>query len=189
MLSKSRQDRLDRMLRGDPRVQMQRQLKMDKRINEEVNRLLDIEKNKQTHIQNLYKQKILELDKELKSIKGKQKTKSSGKKINTKTKSIKRSNMTREELAEARAYAIIQRGKRKKGCSLDLQQIVDLLLNNHCHYCGSEVTGLDRVDSGKGYHADNVQPCCRDCNVAKAQLSYDDFISMCKTIARRSKSE
>jgi hypothetical protein len=44
-----------------------------------------------------------------------------------------------------------------------------VLLNKNCHYCNKSLlneTGaaLDRIDNNKGYHKDNVLPCCGACN-------------------------
>ena len=37
-----------------------------------------------------------------------------------------------------------------------------------CHYCGNRYPnsgcGLDRKDNSRGYHIDNVLPCCKFCN-------------------------
>lgn len=35
--------------------------------------------------------------------------------------------------------------------------------------------GLDRIDSDEGYSLDNVVPCCKYCNRAKSDMSFDDF--------------
>lgn len=70
------------------------------------------------------------------------------------------------------------------------------LTSSSCHYCFKEPSqiikpssrksyggrgaytynGLDRKDSSKGYIEENVVPCCKICNRAKMNLSYDDFI-------------
>lgn len=53
-----------------------------------------------------------------------------------------------------------------------------------CFYCGQEpsnfyrgctYSGIDRIDSKKGYIVDNVVPCCKRCNIAKASMSIDGF--------------
>jgi hypothetical protein len=36
-------------------------------------------------------------------------------------------------------------------------------------------SGLDRIDSDKGYTLDNVVPCCRNCNRAKSDLTLGTF--------------
>lgn len=55
--------------------------------------------------------------------------------------------------------------------TLTLAQFCDLIAQP-CTYCGDSTgvtgSGLDRLDSSKGYTPDNVTPCCRDCNVAKS---------------------
>ena len=35
--------------------------------------------------------------------------------------------------------------------------------------------GIDRIDSGVGYVLNNVVPCCKQCNRAKSDLSYEEF--------------
>lgn len=62
-----------------------------------------------------------------------------------------------------------------------------------CFYCGIEpfnvrktrsknrghfiYNGIDRVDSALGYIEGNVVPCCSICNVAKHEMSYDEFLT------------
>jgi hypothetical protein len=74
------------------------------------------------------------------------------------------------------------------GCSFE-----DFLMISQlpCHYCGREPSnlskskrggtfyynGLDRLDSSKDHSIDNVVPSCAQCNVAKMDASYDNFIS------------
>ena len=52
--------------------------------------------------------------------------------------------------------------------------------------CGSRMTygGIDRIDSSSGYITGNVRPCCRRCNVAKSDMSSDDFIEHARRIVR-----
>jgi len=48
-----------------------------------------------------------------------------------------------------------------------------------CHYCGADpepYSGMDRVDNSIGYTVPNVVPCCKTCNYAKRDSSYDDFL-------------
>ena len=37
-------------------------------------------------------------------------------------------------------------------------------------------TGLDRINSELGYTVENIQPCCKWCNMAKSDRSEKDFI-------------
>jgi len=53
-----------------------------------------------------------------------------------------------------------------------------------CFYCGDEVltSGIDRVNSSKGYVLGNIVRCCQICNRAKNNLSVKDFLSHCRKI-------
>ena len=64
------------------------------------------------------------------------------------------------------------------------------LIDSPCHYCGDTGTnikktkdhdgyahnGVDRVDSNFGYSTDNAVPCCKICNFAKRDLTFDGFM-------------
>ena len=70
------------------------------------------------------------------------------------------------------------------------------IISADCFYCGippsGEVrgwseksgavlySGIDRVDSSRGYSKDNVVACCRQCNIAKLNHSVQDFIAWIK---------
>ena len=58
-----------------------------------------------------------------------------------------------------------------------------------CYYCSSGpkniqkgivgdfvYNGIDRINSSKGYEIDNVVPCCKRCNVAKSDMSVNEFL-------------
>lgn len=91
---------------------------------------------------------------------------------------------------------------KKKGLefTLTFEQFMNMTTSN-CHYCGLEpnkcrqdraksrmgisrvlFNGIDRIDSLGGYTLDNCVPCCEDCNKAKRNLSYDDFLSLVERI-------
>lgn len=63
-------------------------------------------------------------------------------------------------------------------------------IKQECHYCGSSpiayckkpgsreglmYNGIDRVDSSRGYTADNVVTCCKFCNLAKNRWDVQEF--------------
>lgn len=71
---------------------------------------------------------------------------------------------------------------------------VKKVMGQSCHYCGSppsnvvtifsgrrmperavSYSGIDRIDSSKGYTADNIVPCCFDCNFAKRDRTTEQF--------------
>lgn len=60
------------------------------------------------------------------------------------------------------------RRKKTKRILMNLEKIEDYAV---------KVNGIDRVDSYKGYIQNNVVPCCKTCNFAKNDLSYDEFIN------------
>lgn len=52
------------------------------------------------------------------------------------------------------------------------------LISSECHYCGKpECNGIDRKDNSLGYVSANCLPCCKICNYAKLDLSYEEFIA------------
>lgn len=72
----------------------------------------------------------------------------------------------------------------------------DHLTAQECSYCGQPPSrsykaktkasceggefvynGLDRVDNALGYVQGNVVPCCRTCNIAKNDMTYDEFMA------------
>lgn len=71
------------------------------------------------------------------------------------------------------------------------------LVKQNCFYCGSEpkqfyksgkhngiflYNGLDRVENEIGYRLDNVVPCCGKCNLAKRNVSLEDFCNWIQRI-------
>ena len=62
------------------------------------------------------------------------------------------------------------------------------LTQNDCFYCDSppeirvrkftaKANGVDRIDSSKGYEPNNVRSCCKICNLAKNDLTDEEFRS------------
>ncbi len=80
--------------------------------------------------------------------------------------------------------------KRKYEWSLEPEDTSGLILSD-CYYCGKpsqeevKLHGLDRVENDRGYHLDNVVPCCYECNIAKHANTQEGFIDMCKRVAER----
>lgn len=80
--------------------------------------------------------------------------------------------------------------------SISLEEF-SILTSGNCHYCGippsnttirncggklkgnGEYTynGIDRVNSNIGYEITNLVSCCKTCNYAKNNLSYEDFMT------------
>ena len=71
------------------------------------------------------------------------------------------------------------------------QSEFDNLIKQNCHYCKVEpmnalkeensdkikilYSGIDRIDSTKGYMKSNCVPCCKHCNLSKGNLSLDEW--------------
>jgi hypothetical protein len=57
------------------------------------------------------------------------------------------------------------------------------LAESRCYFCGEEPqSGIDRLDSYKGYTIDNVVACCTRCNFMKSTMDEKFFIERCKKI-------
>lgn len=52
-------------------------------------------------------------------------------------------------------------------------------------YGGFTYNGIDRINNKLGYIADNIISCCKNCNLAKRELTQDEFFDMIKRIFER----
>ena len=92
-----------------------------------------------------------------------------------------------------------QRNARDRGLEWRLtEEHLDSLFSSNCHYCGIGpklsknqaksngefiYQGIDRIDSELDYVPFNVLPCCKDCNYAKRDRPYLEFVSWIKSAA------
>ncbi len=99
-------------------------------------------------------------------------------------------------------YNTLRGNARNRGleCSLSYEEYVELTSIAECFYCGSplrwirhsmgkngQAFNLDRKDNSRGYHRDNVIPCCTNCNKAKSsKLTHEEMIAVGK-IRRQNK--
>ncbi len=72
-------------------------------------------------------------------------------------------------------YRSLKYAAKNKGLGFDLSKEMHAdLLGRACFYCSGKLSstgsGLDRIDNAKGYIAENVVPCCTDCNRIKCHL-------------------
>lgn len=98
-------------------------------------------------------------------------------------------------------FLTYKRNARLREYSFDIErEEFRNLVKQECFYCGcpplNEVkykkkvnnadpfrsNGLDRVNSSLGYSLDNVVPCCKHCNVAKASMSQAEFLDLISRI-------
>jgi hypothetical protein len=102
-------------------------------------------------------------------------------------------------------YSAYRRQAEAKGRSFALtKEEFREITSESCHYCGAppgnvatgtesasgfrseyKYSGLDRIENDAGYLPGNVVPCCKRCNVAKNNMSFDEFISWGRQLAAR----
>lgn len=90
--------------------------------------------------------------------------------------------------------------KRNHECTLTLQELKQLWeISNHCVYSGVELklpktkgvnsqiytASVDRIDSLKGYTIDNIQYVSIAINHMKNNMTHEETIELCKTIANK----
>lgn len=77
---------------------------------------------------------------------------------------------------------------RRKGLAFDLtlEEFVRVLVCP-CRFCGKKATGIDRIDSTRGYIPTNIQSCCFVCNTMKWTLTMEEFAAHVRRIAKRIK--
>lgn len=96
-------------------------------------------------------------------------------------------------------YNVYAKDARRRNLAFQLSFDEFLILTSqNCAYCGGEPAnyrkhgitnggfafgGIDRIDSNLGYITGNMNPCCRVCNRAKSNLSWDDWSAWVKRLA------
>lgn len=99
---------------------------------------------------------------------------------------------------------------KKRGISWELSDGEALaLMGNDCHYCGSKPSlvqrdgrdkglhtmekytrnGIDRKNNSIGYTSNNCVPCCKQCNIAKGDLDYDQWTTWIDTIVEYQRAD
>lgn len=82
-------------------------------------------------------------------------------------------------------YNIYKKGAKKRNLDFKItRDEFELVTSQRCYYCGEysnkyfdkEYSGLDRVDSSKGYSMDNIVPCCEMCNRMKLDYNLSDWL-------------
>jgi hypothetical protein len=110
-------------------------------------------------------------------------------------------NVIIQALVDIKRNAKHRANCKKNDYDLSLRLLVTLYLDQDgkCCYTGrtmelfrdverqsqrtSKIISLDRKDPAKGYVAGNVQLCCCDVNIAKADFSSQEFLEMCIAVA------
>lgn len=102
------------------------------------------------------------------------------------------------EAAKTKLFCRYRADAQRRGLSFKLskEEFAQIVFQS-CTYCGRKevsdyqpkrtnggttYTGIDRVDNSRGYTVDNCQPCCKDCNRAKWQLSDGELMNLIELI-------
>lgn len=102
--------------------------------------------------------------------------------------SVKRQKYTHSLKGRYNKY---QKGAEPRGLSFSLSlEEFDEITKQPCFYCGdlpedqfgNKFTGVDRIDSDKGYEIDNVIPSCPICNRMKSDYDFLEWIVHLKKI-------
>jgi hypothetical protein len=106
------------------------------------------------------------------------------------------------EAAKNDLYSTYKTSARRRGLNFDIDVIffTENVVKS-CTYCGDELTsvkksqsksggdflytGIDRIDSSKGYTIDNCVPCCKICNIMKWDLTVEQFTNHIMKISSR----
>ena len=98
--------------------------------------------------------------------------------------------------AQRRAIDVMKRNAKNRCIKWELtdEQTINLMAQP-CDYCGQSpsnlssartgtfnYSGIDRVDSSRGYVLGNVVPCCFVCNNAKRTMSKEAFLSWVRKV-------
>lgn len=92
------------------------------------------------------------------------------------------------------------RGHRDIPVLLSYEEFVKFTCEKTCHYCGSKLiwlervnhdvskhvgTNLDRKDNTKGYSVENCVACCGECNLTKGdRYTYEEFMLLAPALKK-----
>lgn len=82
-----------------------------------------------------------------------------------------------EKITYKNAYKHIDEPMFKKTSNNDLKLRVSKDMEKDVDKYTVPCSGLDRIDSKKGYTLENILPCCTRCNIIKHTASIDEFFS------------
>lgn len=90
-----------------------------------------------------------------------------------------------QNTAKENRYNIYKKNAKKRGLEFQLSKDEFYLMTSQpCYYCGDikNYSGIDRVDSSKGYVLNNCVPCCEICNKMKLNYTVDSWILHMKKV-------
>ncbi len=94
---------------------------------------------------------------------------------------------------------LLSKARRRKTCDLSIEQLMKIWhhQSGKCALTGWDMTmqlgkgqiatnaSIDRIDSTIGYTNNNVQLVCRAANVAKSNLTQENFVRLCKAVQEK----
>jgi hypothetical protein len=104
-----------------------------------------------------------------------------------------------QNLAKNRVFQSYKSNAKKRNLDFHLNiEEFELISSQNCFYCGDEPSnqtdyygdsfiynGIDRVDNSKGYMIGNVVSCCKTCNYAKREKSYEEFTAWLRRVSKQ----
>lgn len=110
---------------------------------------------------------------------------------------LKKCNIYTKNIALNALVYEYKTGAKKRNLVCDLtHEEFETLFAQKCYYCNSEpfcvkksnkhsiiYNGVDRVNNNDGYTINNVVSCCKYCNVAKHDTTFEDFLSWVKRLS------
>jgi hypothetical protein len=98
----------------------------------------------------------------------------------------------KERHPEQHRFSTYRSVSKRRGLAFDLNMdVFGELVASDCFYCGEPpdpVNGIDRIDNEVGYEEDNVVSCCKRCNWAKGQGTFESFQEWAVRLDERAKS-
>jgi len=89
------------------------------------------------------------------------------------------------DLLPTKQFLIYKSSAKSKGLCFDLtvDQFIAIVLRK-CIYRGKYCnrTGVDRIDSSKGYTLENCQPMCTKHNIMKNKFDSSEFLGLASTV-------
>mgnify|MGYP002779168452 CR=1 FL=1 len=106
-----------------------------------------------------------------------------GKRISCGCERFTPGNNTKYKYDSKQAYTNTKAGALKRGYTFSLSfEEFQRLVSVDCDYCGSQSSGLDRIDNHGHYTLDNLVACCGKCNRMKNVLHQTEFLAQVKRI-------
>lgn len=92
-------------------------------------------------------------------------------------KLIRKQIMIKYEATPKGKYKSVKSSAKQRNLSLEfnLEEYTEFFYHKTCYICGTDSTGVDRVDSSLGYVLSNCQPCCWPCNEMKNDSTVEAF--------------